>query len=279
NAKNRVLAFLFAAMFLCLTPRPSQALLLLESYVFMNERSGSAVMTVKNTEERPLAYRLSWEQVYMTPDRGRQIDRPDVAIENVKAADPYLYMSPRRMVIQPRQMQSIRFMLRREKDLPPGEYRSYIFLQPEKIADLRANNDTSPRILQGQGVQLDMLAGYRLPVFFLNGETTLDVSFTDIRAGKNRKGKDALFFTMNRTGTRSAIGKVDVVCDKGTAEEKLLVRKDVKIFTELNRRDFSAVLEAAPSACKTITLSFVPHIRDPDYKGGQPMAVAQWSGP
>ncbi|MCB9987873.1 MAG: hypothetical protein H6868_00910 [Rhodospirillales bacterium] len=268
----------FTVLFLFLlsfgVAQKAHALLLLDSYVFIGERSNSAVLSVKNTSKKPLAYKAEWTQVYMTPDGDRHAAVEGQFIQNVMPAEPYLYLSPRRMIVQADQLQNIRFMLRRKQDMPAGEYRSYIYLNPEDIPDSFEKNMTlTQKSSQGQTAQLEMMAGYRLPVFFLHGDTTLNVQFSDVRLAV-KDSKNAVAFNLQRSGTRSAIGTVDIMCDAGMETQKKLAGIDVKVYTEIGYRSFLKPVELPSGGCSKITLSFMPHNRDPDFNG-QPMAVAE----
>ena len=262
-------AILFSFFMLLSFPRDAQALLLLESYVFMGPRDNAAVFSVKNTAKKVLAYRVLWNEIYMSPDGKRHVLEDGQTVPGIQAASPYIYVSPRRMIIQGDQLQNLRFMLRRPKDLPAGEYRSYVFMNPEKIPDLH-KKETTNNDKKASTVQVEMMAGYRLPVFFLQGETTLDVSFSDVHLAK-KKERDTLFFTVNRTGTRSALGTINITCDIGTDHQTDLGRMDVKVYTEISTRAYERTVDMPPEGCGQITLGFTPHTRDPAYNG-QPIA-------
>ncbi len=280
RSRGAIFCFLTFGVVLAMVPRPAHALLLLGSYVFMGSNEAASVMSVKNTANDPLAYRISWEQIYMNAEGGREILKEGEVPSGFMPADPYLYVSPRRVIIQGQQMQNIRFMARKPKDLPPGEYRSYVFLNPEKIPMVYEQDKAAAADNAKDGhaqAQLEMLTGYRIPVFFLNGETTLDVSFSDVHWGKKRD-KDAILFTLNRAGNRSAIGAINVTCNPGAENQYFMASMDVKIFTELDRRSYAHAVKFPEHGCSKISLAFIPHSKDPAYNGQQPLAYAEIAG-
>jgi len=192
------------------------------------------------------------------------------AVANLMPASPYLYVAPRRMMVQPDDVQSIRIMLRRTQSLQDGEYRSYITFSPETLPksedldqSLRSNT---------AGASIDFLTGIRIPVFFLHGNTTLDVSFRDVRFGVNENGRNVLYYTLIREGNRSALGDIEVNCN-GAEGIRNISRVPVRVFTELSQRSSNFGYDPSRlEGCDQVTIGFMPHQQDPSYTG-MPMGV------
>lgn len=259
------------AVGLTVAPLPARALLLVSDMVYVGEGAGSALLKIKNTGKRPAAYRVEWTQLRMNPKGGKETVARDEAIPGVRPAEPFMYVAPRRVILQPGQLQHIRFMVRRTQDMEPGEYRSYIVLDPEDIP--AQYTEGAPRAAGQASAKLDILTGYRIPVFFLNGDTTLHVGVTDARLGKDARNQDMLFFTFRREGNRSAIGNLTMKCLADGAE-KPVGKLDVRVFTEIDARAYSAGLNLPPGQCRAIALDYLPEKGDPDYAAG-PQRLAE----
>lgn len=254
---------------------PSHALLILDNMIFIGPKSGAATFKIKNTADAPEAYRLDWTQLRMKPTGGKDKVAPGEVIPNVMAAEPYMFMAPRRLMLMPDQLQHVRFMVRRNENLAPGEYRSYIVFQPELIPQ-QYNPATGAMDNTSEGkaaAQITMLSGYRIPVFFLHGDTTLEVSVTGASYGANRNGKNGFNLTFNRKGNRSALGNLTINCATGD-QQTVLASGDIRIFTELESRNFFFLSNPVPPGCTMATVDYVPHSLDPDYTGN-PVRLAE----
>lgn len=260
---SMVVAVLLFSVIVVVLPRPSHALLILDDMIFIGPKSSAAIFKVKNATKVPEAYRLDWTQLQMLPN-GRKDAVPDnVAIPNVMPAEPYMYMSPRRLLLRPDQLQHVRFMVRRMENLAPGEYRSYIVFQPEIVPD-QYDPATGSSAAQGTSIQLNMLSGFRIPVFFLHGQTSLKTFVTESGYGRNAQGKAGVYFTFVREGNRSAIGDMEVRCMVGEQLTKI-ASTGIKVYTELNSRNYFLSTRDLPPGCNTLYLDYRPHSGDPDY--------------
>lgn len=248
---------------------PSKALMLIDEMVFIGPKAGAATLQVKNPTNRAEAYRLNWTNLKMLPG-GRKVKiEPGEAVPQLMPADPYMFMSPRRILLMPDQLQHLRLMVRRPAELAPGEYRSYLSLQPEIVPkEFNPDNAEASAKPQGTAVQMDMLTGFRIPVFFLHGDTTLTTSIKDARFGD--KGFE---FTFVREGNRSALGELEVNCFIDDKKIRL-TRTRIQIFTELNSRNYSLQAKDIPPGCGTAYFEYMPHALDPDYTGS-PLRLAE----
>ena len=267
---RQFLKMLVLLLFFCgpvvLAATPSRAMLILDDMVFIGPKSSAAIFKVKNATTRPEAYRLGWVQLRLKPGGGKEKIAPGETVENVMPAEPYMYMAPRRLMLMPDQLQHVRFMVRRMENLPAGEYRSYIVFQPEVVPDQYNPETGRETVSSGTSVQMDMLSGFRIPVFFLNGETTLKTYVSEAGYGRDAKGKNGVYFTFVREGNRSAIGDLEVRCMQGDQIVKL-TGVEVKIYTELNERNYFLPIKNIPPGCTTAYLEYSPHAADPDFTG------------
>lgn len=277
NLRKILMGPFFAALMLAGivgAPMKAHALLILDNMIFIGPKSGAATFKVKNASKKPEAYRLNWDQLYMDQN-GKKKEIPDgQMVPGVMSAEPYMFMSPRRLMLLPDQLQNVRFMVRRMPNLQPGEYRSYIVFQPEEVPQEYNPETYNPAEAStaGPAAALTMLSGYRVPVFFLQGETTLKVSVMDAGYGQSPQGDTGFYFTFVREGNRSALGSVDVNCIS-SQEPFRLAGGDIRVYTELNARNYFYRVHDL-KGCTRAAIDYMPHKLDPDYTG-QPMRLVE----
>jgi len=262
-------ALLFSCVFLATLaglPMPSHALLLVQEMVYIGPKAGAATFKVKNTTMRPEAYRMEWVDLKMIPGGRKRKIEPGEVVPTLMPAEPYMYISPRRLMLMPEQLQHLRLMVRRPSDLPPGEYRSYMVFNPEPVPKEYAPGSQGESAGSKTSVNVDILTGFRVPVFFLHGETTLKTSIVNARYGVNEKGKPGVHFTFVREGTRSAIGRIEINCMAQDSVQKISEGR-IQVFTELGSLDYFLPTKEIPPGCTTATLDYIPHPEDPDYTG------------
>lgn len=270
--RNLFFVFLMFAVLFCSVAREAQALLFTTEMIFVGERENAAYFKMKNTSDKPKAFRIEWLQMEMRAAGGKRVIPEGVQIPNVRNAEPYMFAAPRRLILQPGQTQHIRFMVRRTGDMVAGEYRSYIAVMPEEIPEAFDGGEIEPN---KQKAQLNLLTGYRIPVFFLHGQTELSVNIANARLVKNRKGRDEVAFTLARQGNRSVIGDVNFSCVTADGQSVDAGGSKVKIFTELNSREYSKRVNIPEGGCSRLVVNFVPHKEDPAYNGGIPLATTE----
>ena len=249
-------------------PKQANAILVLGHYVFIGPDAGAQTYKIKNITKEQKGYRIEWTQLRQVPVGPKQKVAPGEYIPGVMDAEPYMYVAPRRLLMRPDQLQNIRFMVRRQADMQPGEYRSYIYLQPEKLPKaFTGADDMKNRAGNNSSASLSILTGYRIPVIFLHGETTLKPGVKDIHFGTNEKGVGGLHFTFTREGTRSAIGDMHIYCDNSAGRQKVMTM-EVKVFTEISEKKYFKPFQFPEQGCSTLTAEFLPHSGDPDFPKG-----------
>lgn len=243
----------------------ANALLLTDSLVFIGPKGGSAVFKLKNTAQQPESYRLEWDQLIMGQDGPKlTVSEAEARSMGVEPASPHMYVAPRRLLLQPGQLQNIRFMLRRNNNMAAGEYRSYITIGPEEIPpEFNPDGSTKSKPGGGQAAELTMLTGYRIPVFFLHGETTLDVSFSNVVFQKVDDTRTRVDFTLNRSGTRSALGDIEIRCAAPDGRNLILSRAKARVFKEIGSRSFTRYIDVPPAGCNSIVMGYKLHDGDP----------------
>ena len=246
--------------------------------VVLDRRERTASVGLYNRALDPGEYEISIIDMVMTPEGNvYRLDNlpPGVSTDRVKVASDFLRWSPRRVRLLGSEAQTVRIMARPSADLPEGEYRSHFLVvsvpedvdQGFSIGDaVNAEGDDGTDI----GVVIRPRFGISIPVIVRVGETTLDVTLSDLALVATPQGP-ALSLTINRSGTRSAFGDI-VVTAPGIAEPVAIAR-GIGVYPEIDARSFVLALNgdfdpAQLRSGMTLTVTYT----DDDYEPGATLA-------
>lgn len=178
----------------------------------------SAALTLVNRGQTTETYRVSFVQRRMDED-GRFETATDIpagtppgadSVLSERFADNLIAFSPRVATLAPGQQQTIRLQLRKQADLPAGEYRSHLLIQavPETGSlDVERLLGAPAEQQSGLALQLTPVYGLTLPVIVRHGVLSAEVQIADIHADVT-EDKPALFVRLLREGDRSVFGNV-----------------------------------------------------------------------
>ena len=168
-----------------------------------------------------------------------------VSTERLQAADEMLRWSPRRVTLLGNEAQTVRIMARTPADLPPGEYRSHFSVTsiPRDVEGGLSIEDAVLGETDGGsdiGVVIRPRFGIAIPVIVRVGETTLDVSLSDVALVNTEQGP-MFTVTINRSGTRSAYG--DVIVTMRGQDTPMAVARGVGVYPEVDSRPIMVALD------------------------------------
>jgi fimbrial chaperone protein len=217
-----------------------------------DKRAKSAVFSLVNKGTSTSRYEVYFEEKRMLPSgefvtlskdeniTQANIPTDETLISQLQAASiaKYLRYSPRRITLEPEQGGQIRLALRAPKDLPEGEYRSYIVFHQIPLAPKDQNNDANK---DNQSLSLTISAYMKIavPIFFRVGELKADIS---LNTGKLElsEGKQNLQVTLHRQGARSSYGSLDII---NTADNQVLGSiKNAAVYSELDEQSYAIPL-------------------------------------
>ncbi len=188
-------------------PQPASAqgagdLVVAPTRVVLEGRTRSAQLGLVNKGSTSATYRISVINMRMGQDGGMvEIAQPD---EGQAFADKLFRYSPRQITLAPGASQAIRILLRKPKDLAPGEYRSHLMMRA--VPDVESQSVETPAT--GAAVRLIPVFGIAIPVIVRHGEPSFDVAVSELTYLP--KSEDAplprVKFNLDRTGDRSAFG-------------------------------------------------------------------------
>jgi fimbrial chaperone protein len=152
----------------------------------------------------------------------------------------YLRYSPRRMTLEPEQGGRVRLALRAPKDLPEGEYRSYIVFHQIPLAPKALNTDANK---DNQSLSLTISAYMKIaiPVFLRVGDLKANIS---LNTGKLElsQGEQSLQVTLHRQGARSSYGSLDII--NAVDNQVLGSLKNAAVYQELNEKSYTVPLSS-----------------------------------
>ena len=164
--------------------------------------------------------------------------------------------SPRQFTLPPGGRQKIRLSLRKPANLPDGEYRFHI-----KALSLAQPDPDLP-----DGVYMHANIGVTIPVVVRHGNTEARASLSDIKLvapNKTERNRPELHLTINREGTESAIGNLEVFWQaNGQKEKKIGNMGHTNVFTEINQRFVKIPLTEMPSGNGTITVRYSKELNE-----------------
>lgn len=236
------LAAVFAAVVLTALPAPADAgigdLLVAPTRIVLDGRKGAEVI-LNNIGDEPATYRVSVVFRRMTEDGGLQdVDAPDA---NDKAAEDMILYQPRKIVLPPRQPQSIRIVARPPQGLPDGEYRIHMLFRAIPPANpVVAASAQEP--VKGIHFQLVPVYGVTIPVIVRLGNLQATAGIANVHLEKV-DGKQAVALDLSRSGTRSTYGEVRVF--KPGVKDPVAIQKNVAIYPEINRRHVAVAFDDA----------------------------------
>jgi pili/flagellar assembly PapD-like chaperone len=211
---------------------------ILPTRIVFEGRTRSAQVNVINQGTESQTYRISFKNMRMKED-GSYEDVED-ARPDEKFASDFIRYSPRQIVIPPGESQVVRLVLRKKRDLPPGEYRSHMLfreLPPENVGE-------SLEALSGKKgdikIMLIPIMGITIPVIVRHGEGKATAQIGDLKLDDSEEPNAPLVLSLhlNRQGNRSLYGDLTASFKPENGGEELEVARlnGLAVFTPNKNR-------------------------------------------
>ncbi|MDM8161062.1 hypothetical protein QUH73_14650 [Labilibaculum sp. K2S] len=198
-------------------------------------------LNLANTGKDTATYNISFKQIRMT-EGGEfvEITQPDMG-QNF--ASDNLRFFPRRVTLAPNEAQLVKMQLTKINQLQSGEYRSHIYFRsvPQK-KPLGEKEDRSKA--KGLSVSLTPVFGITIPVIIRRGESTAQVSLSNLELIRDEDQTFKLKLKFDRTGNMSVYGdiRVDYISPEGKLSQIGLV-KGFAVYSPTLARTFSMKLD------------------------------------
>ena len=186
-------------------------LLVAPTRLVLGPRERVAELTLVNRGETTLTYRLA----LVNKEMSEQGELEDVSPEEAGlfTADRLVTFAPHQVILEPRQSQKVRLLVRRLADLQPGEYRSHLLIQadaPAVPAD-SAEASTNPREPRVK-IAVRANPALSIPLIVRHGDGSAKVTMKDLALlpAAAGGGRTAARFRLDREGNQSTYGDVTV---------------------------------------------------------------------
>ncbi len=232
------------------------------------------VITVINSGDEAVTYRLGWRHFLMTPNESLSDVNEQSLPPEIKPSKDMVKFAPRRFTLQPGASQQVRMILRMRGGVEDGEYRSHLWIRPEAKIDSLKREEVERNDKQGT-VKIEMLAGVTMPVIIRKGNLGAKVGITDLQASQSGDVVTGSY-KLVRDGERSTYGDLEYTCNSGVGAYKLSVSRGNAIYAETNQRNmkFNIKLKEGQSRCNTLNVVY----REVDgFKGDGERVLAQAS--
>ena len=212
-----------------------QDLLVTPTRVVFEGNMPTTELALVNRSEKPHTYAISFVQCRMS-EAGeiKEIDATDPPNPQEHFADTLVRFTPRRVILEPRQVQMVRMMLRKPADLAEGEYRSHLSFRLIPTAENAVKPDS---VSSGIQIKLIPIYGVTIPVIVRHGSLKSTTRLSSLRF--DAKG---IHFTIEREGSRSTYGDL-VVQWKGKGKAVTVGEMNgVALYTPNPKRTVSMAL-------------------------------------
>ncbi len=163
---------------------------------------------VINRGNEVITYSISL--VTMREDSNGQLYEPATETQQEKFIKSLIRYSPRRATIQPEKRQLVKMMVRKPKDLPMGEYKTFVRLTPhpsptkDSPEQVQRNENDSPKI------NVELLVSSSMPIIIQHGIGMGEITPHSIQLTQTADHPSgvAAKITLQRAGKGSAFGHV-----------------------------------------------------------------------
>jgi len=226
------LAFIAGLFIVMVIPSKVQAqgnLLITPRRVVFEGTKRSQDLNLANTGKDTAKYNVSIIQYRMKEDGSfQEITKPD---EGQIFADKFIRFFPRSVTLAPNESQVVKMQLIRTDQLQPGEYRSHIYFRavPKQTA---LGTEDKLKDSTAIGVKLIPIFGITIPVVIRSGESTMQVSLSDLKFQLINDTIPRLQFSFIRNGNMSVYGDILVehISQSGIAKQVGVV-KGIAVYT------------------------------------------------
>lgn len=191
-------------------------------------------LNLANAGKDTAKYLISFMEIRMKSDGTFEpINTPD---SGQHFASSYLRLFPRTVTLAPNEAQLVKIQVVKTNELAPGEYRSHIYFRA--VPDLKPLGEKSPANDSiGISVKLTPIFGLTVPVIIRIGETSANVTLTDLSIIPGDNMEPLLSLVFNRSGNSSVYGDltVDYISPQGTVKQVGVVN-GIAVYTPTTSR-------------------------------------------
>lgn len=216
-------------------PTPASAeLLIAPTRIVLDPTERSTELVVVNKGNEEAAFRISLENRRMNLDGS--MDEVTEAIEGEMFAKDFIRFSPRRIVLEAGERQTVRVSARLDADMEPGEYRSHLRLQGAPLSAGRTLQSATATEGGDLSIQLIAIRSITIPVIMRVGQLDAEVQIESVEVrDTDAEDETLLVARLSRTGSRSTYGDIKIF----TADqvEPVYFARGIALYTPNKERD------------------------------------------
>lgn len=209
-------------------------LLISPTRVVIDSNEKTAQVALVNDSDQPQTYRLEFENKKVT-ENGAFVVLDQNTVAGFNRADTMIRVSPRQVSLQPREKQVIKLSIRRPRDLPLAEYRSYlrfVAIPPPPML-------TQPE--QGAATEFKLLMSFSIPVVVKNGSQNGMVSIAGLSRDTATK-EQSFIVHLERTGNSSVFGNIRLyTLPDINGSKPVALLNEAAFYTDTNKRNIKLV--------------------------------------
>lgn len=174
--------------------------------IFDDNIRRAEIINLTNTGNDTATYTISFVEIRMTGDGNfERIVEPD---PGQQFASPYLRFFPRRVILAPKESQTVKVQPVRSSQMKDGEYRSHLYFRA--IPETEASQEAQPGITdKSVSVKLTPVYGITIPVIIQKDIESSEV-YLDNLSISNEDGSTFLDVDFHRIGNMSAYADISV---------------------------------------------------------------------
>ncbi len=218
-------------------------LLLLPTRIVLGERNRNVELLVKNNGGARGLYRI--EVIDMDMQENGAIQPLEGDKEEPFSAKKFIHISPRQMILEPDQTQTLRVIVRKPSGLEDGEYRAHI-----KATVVENNVDPSGSPIspkepeKGMSVAVKTRFSIVIPVLVMQGQLHVNVAFGETKL-REENGAYYLDTEITREGNRSGFGDITVTYQPAAGDKPTVVKYQpgLAVYRPMAKRKISLPLD------------------------------------
>lgn len=192
-------------------------------------RTRSSLISLLNNGTESGVFRITVVNMRMTETgQFERLEQDAEKLPGEEFAEGMFRFAPRQIELAPGQSQAVRVMLRKPKDLAPGEYRSHLLIQrlPKEGTAGRSIEATAA---EGITINLVVVPGVALPIIIRHGELSGEASITNMSVAQIPGDRKGVSFRINRSGNRSVFGDLTATYFAPGEKEGIVVSRANKL--------------------------------------------------
>ncbi|MEM9939511.1 MAG: molecular chaperone [Pseudomonadota bacterium] len=215
-------------------PTASAEVLIAPTRVELDRAERSTELVVVNKGNEEAAFRVSIENRRMRLDGS--MEAAETALADELFAKDFIRFSPRRIILEPGERQTIRVSAMLNSELEQGEYRSHLRLMAAPLSAGRTLESATESDGDALSIQLVAIRSITIPVIFRLGDLSAEVEIEDmdLRVSDN-EGETVLVARLSRTGTRSTYGDLKIFVEG--QPEPVYFARGIALYTPNTERD------------------------------------------